>query len=32
MSSKEELEQRIFETKVNHMDLFSYLYVYRKID
>lgn len=32
VSSKEELEHRIFETKVNHMDLFSYLYVYRKVD
>jgi hypothetical protein len=32
VSSKEELEQRIFETKVKDMDLFSYLYVYRNVD
>ncbi len=30
VSTKEELEKRIFETKVNHMDLFTYLYIYRK--
>lgn len=30
VSSKEELEMKIFETKVNHMDLFTYLYIHRK--
>ncbi len=31
VSTKEELETRIFETKVDHMDLFTYLYIYRSI-
>ncbi len=30
VNSKEELETRIFETKVKNMDLFTYLYIYRK--
>ncbi len=30
VNSKEELEKRIFETKINDIDLFTYLYIYRK--